>query len=219
MTRHRRRAGGERTTPSPPTVPPVALGLWRADPDRSTVGFSLRHVGASRARGRFTCFSVSLSVEPALEQCSLDAAIDLSSVWTGDEARDRFLHSTPFFGQVHRPTMTFGSTCIRAVTAADWQVEGTLELNGVQRDKTLQARVLDPARTPSDSFTCWCVGTLRRRAEYGIDFGSLPIGPDRLLLGDTVAFELAMTFVRCTEDRRTCVTSSPRATGPGETFR
>src|ERR1700738_1528902 len=55
-------------------------------------------------------------------------------------------------------------------------------------------RVVSPA-DGRPHFGLSAVGELRR-SEFGIEFGIMPIGIDRLALADKVAFELEMQFVQ-----------------------
>ena len=74
---------------------------------------------------------------------------------------------------------------------------GDLTLKGVTRAVTLEVESDGLAASPDGRthFGLSAVGELRR-SEFGIEFGLMPIGIDRLALADKVAFELEMQFVQ-----------------------
>src|SRR3989442_15093813 len=63
----------------------VPVGTWIADPTHSQVDFAVRHLGISTVRGTFSDLSAALS---GGEAPTLEGAIRLASVSTGDETRD-----------------------------------------------------------------------------------------------------------------------------------
>ena len=50
------------TTTEPTTTLPLAPGAWAIDTNHSSVGFTIRHLGVSKVRGRFTIFSADVVV-------------------------------------------------------------------------------------------------------------------------------------------------------------
>jgi len=93
--------------------------------------------------------------------------------------------------------MTFQSSSI--VPAKDgYALNGALTLNGVTRPVTLHVESNGLAVFQGDGTThagLSATGELRR-SEFGIEFGIMPIGIDRLALADKVEFELEMQFVQ-----------------------
>jgi polyisoprenoid-binding protein YceI len=172
-------------------------GRWAIDANHSAITFSIRHLGLSKVRGRFGVFDATLEVGPATTALEVRASIDLASIDTNNADRDVHLRSTDFFHVASHPTMTFQSTRITPV-AEGYTMAGELTLNGVTRPVTLEVESNGLAVFPGDGRTHFglsATGELRR-SEFGIEFGILPIGVDRLALADRVAFELEMQFVQ-----------------------
>ncbi|HEY3486096.1 MAG TPA: YceI family protein, partial [Ilumatobacteraceae bacterium] len=67
------------TTESPTAVPhgtlPLAPGTWTLDPNHSSVGFTVRHLGVSKVRGRFSRFDTAITIGDTLESTSVAATI------------------------------------------------------------------------------------------------------------------------------------------------
>jgi polyisoprenoid-binding protein YceI len=184
-------------TPTPAAEPTLTPGRWAVDPHHSAITFAIRHLGLSKVRGRFGVFDVSLDVGASEGDLAVAASIDLASIDTNNPDRDVHLRSTDFFNVDAHPTMAFQSTRIEPADDG-YTMSGDLTLNGVTRSMTFQVESNGLAVFPATGRTHFglsAVGELRR-SEFGIEFGIMPIGIDRLALADKVAFELELQFVQ-----------------------
>jgi polyisoprenoid-binding protein YceI len=184
-------------TPTIASAPALTQGRWTMDANHSAITFAIRHLGLSKVRGRFRVFDIFLDIGPATTDFEVVANIDLASIDTGNPDRDVHLRSTDFFNVDQHPTMTFRSTRIEPV-ADGYTMTGDLTLNGITRSVTLDVESNGLVVVPANGRTHFglsAVGELRR-SEFGIEFGIMPIGIDRLALADKVAFELEMQFVQ-----------------------
>ena len=86
------------------------VGTWTLDPAHSELSFWVRHLKISKVRGTFENFEVTVITPEDPTQISVEASIDVSSVNTGQDARDNHLRSSDFFLVEQHPTMTFTST-------------------------------------------------------------------------------------------------------------
>jgi len=179
------------------SAPALTQGHWPMDANHSAITFAIRHLGLSKVRGRFRVFDVFLDIGPSTTDFEVVANIDLASIDTGHPDRDAHLRSTDFFNVDQHPTMTFRSTGIEPVDDG-YTMTGDLTLNGITRSVTLDVESNGLVVVPADGRTHFglsAVGELRR-SEFGIEFGLMPIGIDRLALADKVAFELEMQFLQ-----------------------
>jgi polyisoprenoid-binding protein YceI len=174
----------------------LAAGRWTLDHHHSAVSFSIRHLGLSRVRGRFERFDATLELGDTVADTKITATIDMASISTGQPDRDTHLRSTDFFRVDQHPEMRFVSTAISG-SGEDWQLTGDLTLNGHTAPLTLAVEfngveVFAPDGKRHAGFSA--TGSLRRSL-YGIEFGLLPIGGDKLALGDEVKIELEIQFI------------------------
>ena len=177
--------------------PELTPGRWPIDPNHSAITFAIRHLGLSKIRGRFRALDVSLNIGPSTSDFEVVANIDLGSIDTSNSDRDAHLRSTDFFNVDQHPTITFRSTRIEPADDG-YTMTGDLTLNGITRSVTLDVESNGLVVVPADGRTHFglsAVGELRR-SEFGIEFGLMPIGIDRLALADKVAFELEMQFLQ-----------------------
>lgn len=180
------------------TTTAVALpaGTYALDPHHSSVHFQVRHLGLANVRGTFKSFSASLVVGETLADTVVEAVVDLASIDTGQPDRDAHLLTTDFFDAERNPTMTFRSTSIRQIDGDLYDMVGDLTINGRTCPVTFRTEYHGSEVFPLDGsvhvgFTA--TGQVRRN-DYGIDF-NMPIGVDKLAVGEKVKVELEIQFV------------------------
>jgi polyisoprenoid-binding protein YceI len=174
-------------------------GRWGLDLNHSSVGFSIRHLGVSRVRGRFARFDAEIIVGTTLAESMLAATVDLASVDTGNADRDAHLRSPDLFDVERRPTMTFLSHTITGDADA-WRIAGDLTIGDITRPFALDVtyggiqEFFDGTRHAGFE----AVGELRRK-EFGID-PALPPGVSAAMLGDVVKVELDIELLEPTDE-------------------
>src|SRR4051794_22595685 len=72
---------------------PLTPGEWELDPHHAAVNFTVRHLGISKVRGRFTEFTAGLYVGEDLDDVRVTAEIALASIDTGNADRDAHTRS------------------------------------------------------------------------------------------------------------------------------
>ena len=168
----------------------LTAGTWAVEPMHSEVGFSVRHLGLSKVRGRFNTFSGSVVVGADAAASSVSAVVDLASVDTNNEQRDAHLASTDFFNVDTHPKMQFESTSV----STDAMV-GELTINGVTRtvefELELHGVAVDGYDTTRAGFSA---STSIKRSDFGIDFNA-PLGVDGMLIGDKIDISLEIQAV------------------------
>jgi polyisoprenoid-binding protein YceI len=191
------------TSPAPtaPTAPPRALplasGVWTLDANHSGVHFRVRHLGLSNVRGRFNRFDATLNVGESLDDTAVEAAIDMTSVDTNQADRDAHLRSTDFFSADVHPELVFASTGVRHRRGDDYQLDGVLTINGVSQPVSLDVEFNGVEVHPGDGLNHagFFATTEISRSDFGIDF-NMPLGVDKLALGDKIKIELDLQFLR-----------------------
>ncbi len=170
-------------------------GQWQADVIHSSVMFSIRRLGLSRVRGRFDQFSATLDAAEDPRQTTVTATIALDSINTNNGDRDAHLRGAHFFSTDKHPAMTFVST---GLSGADEErtMTGDLSLNGITRPVTLEVAFegLQENLQSGVLMAGFSAQGSLRRSEFGIDFGMMPLGADKLALADEVKIELEFEF-------------------------
>ena len=169
----------------------LTAGTWDIDPAHSEVGFTVRHLGLSKVRGRFNAFSGTVTIADDQTASSVAASIDLSSVDTNNKMRDGHLKSADFLNAEDSPTMTFVSTGV-----TETALSGDLTIRGITKPVTLD---LSYNGVAVDGYEATRAGFNASgqilRSDFGIAFNA-PLGIDGMLVSDKVAIELEIQATR-----------------------
>ncbi|WP_326673969.1 YceI family protein [Streptomyces sp. NBC_01257] len=168
------------TAPATAAIPGYLAGTWRADPDRCEVAFSLRYLTFGTARGRFTGCDATIVTREEPRASAVTATVDVASIDTGNEKRDKHLRSADYLDAENHPTMSYRSTGIRR-SADGWTVDGELTLHGVTRQVPLAVEPDGFGPGPSGGQQAGFTATARiDRRDFGItartDGGGVLVG-------------------------------------------
>ncbi len=177
-----------------------ATGTWTIDASHSEVGFSVRHLGISKTRGRFGAFTGTLQVDaenPA--NSSVEVSIDATSVDTKDAGRDEHLRGADFFDVEQFPTLSFRSTAVRGA-GSDWTVEGELTIRGVTRPVVLDTELVGLEKDPwGNDRVGFAATTEVNREEFGLTWNAA-LETGGVLVGKTVKIHLDVEAIKVAEE-------------------
>jgi polyisoprenoid-binding protein YceI len=121
---------------------------WAIDPTHTDVGFSVRHMGLSTVRGRFSAVTGTVKTDEDDRPSDVRVEIETASIATGTADRDAHLRSADFFDADAHPTITFVSTDVRHRGGERYDVHGDLTMHGVTKPIVLEAEIGQPIRDP-----------------------------------------------------------------------
>lgn len=165
---------------------PALAADYDIDSAHSAAQFSVRHLMVSNVRGSFKKVTGKVVFDEANPSATVvQASIDVSTVDTGEPARDTHLKSPDFFDLAKFPTMTFVSrSAIRTSQGVD--LSGDLTLHGVTKSVVLH--VSDITKEIKDPRGMLRVGatamTVINRQDFGmvwnhnLDGGGVVVGND-----------------------------------------
>ncbi len=171
-----------------------APGRWQIDPGHTELAFIGRHFMLTKVRGRFTgiCGVIEVAEQPG--DTTVDVTIDMTSVESGNEARDEHLRSADFFDVEHHPAAVFSAR------ASDWQgttgtLTGELTLRGVTRPVTLRAEYLGYTADPwgGHRIVFTAAGTVDRE-DWGMTW-NLPLDGGGLVVSKEIRIEIELEAV------------------------
>ena len=156
---------------------------WKIDPSHSEADFAIKHMAISTVHGSFRGVSGTIRFDPQdVGKSGVEATIDVNTVSTGVDGRDKHLKSPDFFDTAKFPTMTFKSTGV--VKSGDhYDVNGDLTLHGVTKRVVLQLETPGNAQTgmdkkPHRGFTAT---TTINRKDFGLNWGGTLSSGDAVL--------------------------------------
>ncbi len=179
------------TTTTTSTIP-LTAGRWTVDDAHTSVGFTVRHLGVSKVRGRFNTFSADVVVGNDLATSSVDASVALGSIDTGNHDRDASVQAPYLLDVAQRPTLTFRSTSISALDdEGSYAITGDVTIGDVTRPLTLHAEFggLESAPDGARHAGFEAVADLSR-TEFGIG-----VDIPGAMLGDVIKIELDVQLI------------------------
>lgn len=107
---------------------------WTFDPAHTTVKFAVTHMVITEIDGRFSKFNGSVvSKNDDFTDANINFSIDVNSISTDNEARDKHLKGDDFFNAEKYPNITFKSTSFRKTTGNNYVLEGDLTIRDVTK--------------------------------------------------------------------------------------
>ncbi|MET1008138.1 MAG: YceI family protein [Propionibacteriaceae bacterium] len=171
-----------------------AAGTWDIDPGHTELAFIGRHFMLTKVRGRFTRVTGSVTVDEDMNASGVNLDIDMSSVESGNQARDDHLRSAELFDVETHPTATFRSTRV------DWRgsrgtVQGNLTIHGVTKEVALEVSFEGHARDPwgADRAVFTARSTVNRE-DFGITW-NVALEAGGVLVSKNVQIEIELESV------------------------
>ena len=170
---------------------------WNIDPAHSTAQFTVRHLGISNVTGNFTKVTGSVVLnEKDITQSQVSASIDVSSVDTRVEVRDKDLKSPHFFEVEKYPTIEFKSKRIVS-SGGKLQVIGDLTVHGTTREVTLDVDGPTPELTDpwGNSRRGISATTTIDRKDFNLVYNNL-LKTGEAVVGDNVKIQIDAEMVK-----------------------
>lgn len=170
---------------------------WAIDNSHSEIGFSVRHMMLSTARGVFGAFSGTVDFNEATPAASkVDVTIDTTSINTRDEKRDGHLKSPDFFDVEKYPTITFKSVSVETTSATTGKLHGNLTIKGVTKPVVLEVEYLGQAKAPWGTTSAgFSAKTSINREDFGLVWNAA-LETGGVLVGDKVTITIDLEIVK-----------------------
>jgi polyisoprenoid-binding protein YceI len=110
---------------------------WKLDKNHSSVRFSVSHMTVSEAEGSFKIWDGSVeNSKPDFSDAKVAFTIDVNSINTENENRDKHLKSDDFFNAEKFPAMKFESTSMQSLGNNKYKMSGNLTIRDVTKPVT-----------------------------------------------------------------------------------
>jgi len=173
----------------------ITPGIWTLDMSHSEIGFTVRHAGISKVRGRFTDASAEAHVGSSLASSSLHATVKTASFDSGDANRDAHVRGADFFDVEIYPEMTFRATSVEG-DGEDYTLTGDLTVRGITRPVELEVEftgvAVDPFGATRAGFSAEAEIS---RKEFGLTWNAA-LEAGGLLVSDKVKINVEAALVK-----------------------
>ncbi|GAO42412.1 YceI family protein [Flavihumibacter petaseus] len=110
---------------------------WKLDKAHSTVRFSVTHMVVSEAEGSFKVWDGTVeNTKPDFSDAKIAFSVDVNSINTDNENRDKHLKSDDFFNAEKYPTIKFESTSMQPQGNNKYKLNGNLTIRDVTKPVT-----------------------------------------------------------------------------------
>ncbi|MGV3510023.1 MAG: YceI family protein [Sphingobacteriaceae bacterium] len=179
-----------------------SLGLkaqtkWVIDPVHSSVNFNIEHLVISEVEGKFKTYNGTITASKAdLTDAIIDFAIDVNSIDTENEMRDKHLVAPDFFDAAKYPKMTFKSTSFKKISGNKYLLSGNLTIHGITKPAKFNVTY---GGTAKDGYGNTKAGFKAKgvinRFDYGLKYNSLTEAGGATL-GKEVEIDLKLQFAQ-----------------------
>jgi polyisoprenoid-binding protein YceI len=176
--------------------PKYMVGTWKLEPVHSEVSFQVRHLAISKVRGKFEKFDVTIVTAEDPKDSTIEATIDVSSVNTGQEARDNHLRSGDFFQVEEHHNIIFKADGAGiTLHGDDFTIVGDLTLRGVTQSVTLTGELGGVIDDPYGSVRAGATASTKiNRQDFGVSWNAA-LEAGGFTLGDDVTINLDLQVV------------------------
>ncbi|CAH0273316.1 Protein YceI [Arthrobacter sp. Bi83] len=170
-------------------------GTWTLDMSHSEIGFTVRHAGISKVRGRFTDANAEARVRESLAESSVRATVKTASFDSGDANRDGHVRGADFFDVEQYPEMTFRAKGIEG-DGEDYTVTGDLTIRGITKPVELEVEFTGVAVDPFGATRAgFSAETEISRKEFGLTWNAA-LETGGFLVSDKVKINLEAALVK-----------------------
>jgi polyisoprenoid-binding protein YceI len=148
---------------------------WNVDFAHSSIKFTVTHLVISEVDGSFKSYTGSVtSTSPDFNDAVIDFTIDVNSISTDNDMRDKHLKSPDFFDAEKFPQISFKSASFKKVAGNKYELDGDLTMHGITKpvkfDVTYGGTVKDPYGNTKAGFKAT---TTINRFDYNLKWNAL----------------------------------------------
>lgn len=168
---------------------------WTLDPVHSNVRFTVRHLVISEVEGSFKKFDGTFTnSKPDFTDAAINFTVDVASINTDNNKRDRHLKSDDFFNAEKFPEMKFQSTSLKKLSDNNYQLTGSLTIRDVTRPVTFDVVYGGTAKDGNGNTKAGFKATSSiNRFDYGLKWNSLTEAGGATV-GHDVTIDLKLEF-------------------------
>ncbi|GAB3655374.1 YceI family protein [Echinicola sediminis] len=169
---------------------------WTMDRAHTSVNFGVNHF-FNEVKGKFHDYEGSFKFDPKNPEAGeFSFTIDVASIDTDNEKRDRHLRSEDFFNVEEYPEIKFVSTKVKQKSKKEYVAHGKLTIKNTTKDVVIPFQVTGEMEHPMMEDTIILgirIDTSLDRTEYGVGVGDWAA---TLVVGDEVRINIPMELNR-----------------------
>ncbi len=170
---------------------------WNFDQAHSSIGFSVRHLVISKTKGNFGDYAGAVNFDGTnIDKATVEITIQIASIDTDSEDRDKHLLAPDFFDAEKFPTMIFKSKTIMAGKDDTFIMTGDLTIKDVTKEVSIEGEFYGVRQDPWGGTRAGFSGsTTIDRQDFNVSFNNA-LKDGSLVVGDDVKIELEIELVK-----------------------
>lgn len=172
----------------------MAKTVWNVDSVHSEIGFSVKHMMISKAKGTFDNFEAEVNADMEdLTNADITISIDVQSINTRNNDRDDHLRSADFFDAENHPKITFTATDIKKKSDNQYGMTGDLTIRGTTKPVTFDVTYEGQSKDPMGGNTVAGVNaiTVINRKDFGLTWNTA-VETGGVLVGEDVTIHVEL---------------------------
>jgi polyisoprenoid-binding protein YceI len=115
--------------------------IWNVDPTHTGIKFSVTHLMVSELEGNFKTYSGKVeSPSTDFNNGTVEFTIDVNSINTESDNRDKHLMGDEFFNAAKYPKITFKSTSFKKIDGNKYELIGDLTIRNITKKVTFDVK-------------------------------------------------------------------------------
>jgi polyisoprenoid-binding protein YceI len=171
--------------------------IWNIDTAHSEVQFKVKHLVISTVTGSFGSFEGQVEAEAEdFDGAKVNFSLDVASISTKQEDRDKHLKSADFFDADNYPKISFSEGVLRKKASDEYVLEGKLSIKGVTKAIILEATLGGIAKDPwGNTKAGFEVKGKIHRKDFGITWNAATEAGG-LLVGEDVSLDINVQLAK-----------------------
>lgn len=149
--------------------------VWKIDPSHSKIGFEVSHMVISSVDGRFDKYEGSITTkDDDFSTAKIELTIDVNSITTSNEQRDKHLKSDDFFNAEKYPNIKFSGKFLNKISEGKYKLTGDFTMRDVTKQIELDVTYAGMIKDSWGNFRAGfkLTGTINR-IDYNLKWNSL----------------------------------------------
>ena len=186
--------------------------VWEIAPGRTSIGFTIKHFVLLSVKGLFKDYHGTVTTPSSNDftNASVEVAIPVGSISTGNSDRDAHLKTGDFFDANEYPEMVFKSTKVVPTGGNEYELQGLLRIRNISKPVTLKVQHVETKTLKNGSIRSnfVAIGTINRY-DFGLRWNELTEA-GAVVVDQMVNISIEVSLVRSREPAQKVVKVSQK---------
>jgi polyisoprenoid-binding protein YceI len=175
----------------------VKSQTWNIDAAHTNINFNIDYMMVSELEGSFKKYDAKVtSIKPDFSDAKINFNVDVNSINTDNDMRDKHLKGDDFFNAEKFPMLKFTSTSMKKISDKKYVLEGDLTIRDITKhvkfDVTHNGVVNDPWGNTKAGFKAV---TKIKRSDFGLKYNAA-LETGEMVAGEEVTLNINTVLIK-----------------------